>query len=158
MFFDDPVSAFANLHSQAVPGASLFFSCFRTPRENPWMTQLAALLPTQDDVPPPDPLAPGPFAFADSLRVESILADACWTGVTIAPADYAYVAGAGADPVADAMDFFAHIGPAAQALSELQGAVKERVIGEMREWLEEHRDGDMVLFPAAAWLVSARKG
>lgn len=158
MFFDEPVKAFAHLRGIAAPGARLAFSCFRTPRENPWMAQLAALLPAEDGAPPPDPDAPGPFAFADPQRVEAILAGSGWTGVDMAPVDYAYVAGAGADPVADALAFFLRIGPAARRFREIGEANREPLLAMIREWLEANRDGDLIAFPAAAWLVTASSG
>ena len=158
MFFDDPVAAFVHLRGEAQPGAAMVFSCFRAPSENPWMSQIAALLPKDENAPPPDPHAPGPFAFADSARVEAILAEAGWSGIAFQPVDYTYFAGAGEDPVADAMAFLGRIGPAASALNALEEPEKGKVVARMRAWLEANcRDG-VVSFPAAAWLVSARSG
>lgn len=158
MFFDDPEAAFAHLRSLATPGAALAFSCFRSPRDNPWATQMLALLPRDEAAPPPDPHAPGPFAFADPQRIEAILGHAGWSDVDIAPLDYAYVAGAGDDPVEDAFAFFSRIGPAAQALHALDARQRASADSDIRAWLSRHRDGNMVLFPAAAWLVTARNG
>lgn len=155
MFFDDPLAAFAHLRTIATPGASLVFSCFRAVRENRWMADVSHLL----DLPAPaDPHAPGPFAFADPQRVEAILAGAGWVGVDFEPVDYAYIAGKGDDPVADAEAFLARIGPAAAALREREGAALESARGRIREWLGAHRTGDLVAFPAAAWIVTARNG
>ena len=67
-------------------------------------------------------------------------------------------AGASDDPVADAMAFFSRIGPAAAALHELAGPERDRVKARIREWLEAHRSGGTVAFPAGAWFVSARHG
>ncbi|HYC81258.1 MAG TPA: class I SAM-dependent methyltransferase, partial [Solirubrobacterales bacterium] len=113
MFFDRPVAAFAHLAGLAAPGAGLLFSCFRAPAENPFFTEVGRLLPQAE--PAADPHAPGPFAFADAARVAAILADAGWTGVACEPFDLAMVAGAGEDPVADAVAYFSRIGPAARA-------------------------------------------
>jgi len=158
MFFDHPEGAFAHLRSIAAPGAALAFTCFRSPRENPWMHDLTAMLPADPDAAPPDPHQPGPFAFADPQRIEAILGHAGWGEVDIAPLDYAYIAGAGDDPVADAMAFFSRIGPAAQALHALAGEARAAVEARMRQWLADHVNGSLVLFPAAAWLVTARNG
>lgn len=155
MFFDEPPAAFAHLRGIAAPGAPLVFSCFRSVRENRWMSDLARLL----DLPPPtDPYAPGPFAFADPQRVEGILAAAGWTGIDFEPVDFAYIAGTGADPVADAEAFFARIGPAAATLRELRGAALEQAQQRIRAWLAERSTGDLVAFSAAAWVVTARNG
>lgn len=152
MFFDAPRAAFAHLRGIAKPGAELIFSCFRSPRLNPWASELASLI----KVPAPsDPTAPGPFAFADEGHVRSILDDAGWQDVHMAEADFAYIAGVGEDPVEDAVQLFTRIGPAAPALRTLDDAARERAMGWMRDWLSEHRSGNLVALPAAAWIVTA---
>lgn len=154
MFFDDPFAAFAHLRAIAAPGANLVFSCFRSPRENPWASDVARMM---DAPPPADPVAPGPFAFADPQRIEAILAKGGWRNVDIAPVDFAYVAGQGEDPVADARAFFARIGPAARALRELRGEAREAMAAKLDAWLADNRNGDLVVFAAAAWIVTARR-
>ncbi len=153
MFFDVPVMAFANLRAIAAPGARLVFSCFRSARLNPWASDLAALLqlPEMGEGP-----APGPFAFADEPHVRGILENAGWRDVTLEPVDFAYIAGAGDDPVEDAMQLFRRIGPAAPTLRALSGDERTRAEGWVRDWVAEHRSGNLVAFPAAAWIVSAR--
>ena len=155
MFFDDPRAAFTHLRQIAAPGASLVFSCFRSPRENPWTSGLAHLL----ELPPADDsLAPGPFAFADPQHVEGILEASGWGNIDSEPLDFAYIAGMGADPVADAMALFARIGPAAPMLRSLPDDKRAAANARIREWLEAHRSDDLVAFPAAAWIVTARNG
>lgn len=155
MFFDAPVPAFANLLDLAAPEAELIFSCFRSPQENPWATDLAKLL----QLPPSaNPTAPGPFAFADPQYVEDILSGAGWLGPGFEPVDFAYIAGKGEDPVEDALGLFRRIGPAAQALRALEGEALASAEARIREWLEDHRSGDLVALPAAAWIVTAGHG
>lgn len=154
MFFDDPPRAFAHLHGIAGSAAHLVFSCFRRPRENIWASGIAGLL----GLPPGDPEAPGPFAFAEPQRVERILEAGGWGQIDFEPVDFAWIAGKGADPVADAMNFYARIGPAAPVLRALAG--EERIAAEtiLRNWLTAHRSGDLVAFAAAAWIVTAHYG
>lgn len=151
MFFADPPAAFAHLRAMATPQAQLVFSCFRSPRENPWASELAEIA----GLPPGDPSMPGPFAFADPQRVEAILSEGGWGRIDFEPFDFAYVAGKGADPVEDAFAFFSRIGPAAPVLRERQGAERAELEERLRTVLETHRDGDMVVFAAAAWIVTA---
>lgn len=152
MFFDDPLAAFAHLRAAATPDARLVFSCFRSPRENPWASGIAELL----GLPAGDPLAPGPFAFADPQHVEAILAKAGWGEIDLAPADFAYIAGRGADPVEDAIAFVSRIGPAALALRQLEGAARDAALARLRDWFAGHRSGDLVALSAAAWIVTAK--
>ena len=89
MFFDDPVAAFSNLHRQTEPQGTLAFSCWQAAPLNEWaMAPMKAVLPLLSEPPtPPEPGAPGPFAFADPDRTRSILADAGWTKVSVTPLD-----------------------------------------------------------------------
>lgn len=152
MFFDAPRGAFAHLRAISAPGAELVFSCFRSPRLNPWATQLASLL----ELPPAaDPYAPGPFAFAEQDHVTAILTDVGWRDVTHTEVDFAYVAGMGEDPVDDALNLFTRIGPAAPVLRSLDAGRRDQALGWMRDWLGQHRSGDLVALPAAAWIVTA---
>jgi len=155
MFFDRPADAFAHLAGIAAPGAGLMFSCFRAPSENPFFTEVARLLPRAE--PSADPLAPGPFSFAQRDRVETILHSAGWTGVSFEPYDFAMVTGAGADPIEDAAEYFSVIGPAARAASELDGGEHARFVDRIRKLARQNLHEGIVSLRAAAWIVTARK-
>lgn len=152
MFFDDPVAAFRHLADVAAPGALLTFSCFRDRSANRWATDIAALLPPQ---PPSDPYAPGPFAFADPDRVCAILSVAGWRGFAAQPVDFAYIAGAGSDPVADAADFFSRIGPAARVSAALEPEARRRFAADLEQLLRQRVKDGTVAFDAAAWICTA---
>lgn len=84
MFFDDPLAAFRNLHTQS-PGGRLAFVCWNDQSRSTavWVGSevLRAALPSP---PPPLPLeAPGPFALSDAERTRSILVAAGWQNVRI---------------------------------------------------------------------------
>lgn len=154
MFFDQPVAAFANLAEGASAGARLIFSCFRQRSENSWASELAALLP---DMPPPEPHAPGPFGFADPEHVHRILSAAGWEQVRAEPVDFAYIAGNGADPVGDAVEFFQSIGPAAPIIRDLDASARDAVLAGLRGLAASRCQDGEVRFPAAAWIVSATR-
>jgi ubiquinone/menaquinone biosynthesis C-methylase UbiE len=157
MFFDDPVAAFTNIHTHAAPGGRLHFACWRTPAENDWaMLALRAVGHLLPPSPPADPLAPGPFAFADPERLRGILTAAGWHDVVIAPFDFLMPVGTGADPVADAVKFSTKIGPAAKAIREAGEAVQDAARAALAEAYAPYADGDVVGLPAAIWLVSAQ--
>ncbi|MDE2404375.1 MAG: class I SAM-dependent methyltransferase [Sphingomonadales bacterium] len=156
MFFDDPVAAFARLCSHAAPGAALVFSCFRAETENPWAWDLARMVAWPDQ-PQTGGTAPGPFAFADPARVERLLTEAGWRDVELAPADYSYLVGEGDDAVADALSFLTRIGPAARALRDRDEADRARIVARMEAWLSGNCRHGRIVFPAAAWIVTARQ-
>lgn len=157
MFFPEPVVAFAHLREIAAPGAALAFSCFRDRRLNPWASELTALLPAHL-APVPDPIAPGPFAFADEARMARILDEAGWQDLACEPVEFAYVVGTGVNPLADARTFLGAIGPAAPALTQLQGTAAGALLDKrIDEWLAGYCARGMVAIPAAAWIVTARR-
>ena len=155
MFFDDPVATFSMLAAAAAPAANLVFSCFRETALNPWASDLVASV-TGMTPPASSGYAPGPFAFADPVSVRSILEDAGWCDVGVAAVDYRYVAGAGADPLADAVAFLGRIGPIARALHDVDPAERPRLLDKLSLTLQKHRDEDEIAFPAAAWIWRAR--
>jgi len=155
MFFDDPPGAFANLANQSAEGAGLLFSCFRKRDENPVFTEVLRLLP--EPAQPVDPLAPGPFAFADPERVMAILTAGGWGQIAITPIDFPMIVGTGEDPVDDAFAYFSRIGPAAKAAAELDAVSRERFLDRLRTLAERYLHGNLVVLPAAAWIVTARK-
>ncbi|WP_311269799.1 class I SAM-dependent methyltransferase [Sphingobium sp. WCS2017Hpa-17] len=154
MFFDDPVDAFTRLRAAARPGAGLIFSCFRAPSLNAWARELMAVLPGGGAK--PAGYEPGPFAFADADFVRVLLAEAGWTDVAARPVDFAYRAGEGSDPVADAVAFFSRIGPAARALKLAPPAQRGAIFAATEAVCRARLVGDVVEFPAAAWIWSAR--
>lgn len=153
MFFDDPATTFARLHAAAVPGARLVFSCFRTRAENAFAGDLVAAVTGTAAADPPG-YAPGPFAFAREGRVATILAAAGWQDARATPVDFAYVAGEGDDPVADAVSFLSRIGPVASAIAADPAAMRPRLASALMRYVTATR----VVLPAAAWIWRATKG
>lgn len=158
MFFDDPQAAFAHLSRAAAPDAHLIFTCFRDPARNGWASEVARLLADEAGTPPakPDPYAPGPFAFADPARVESVLGEG-WTAIDFEPYDFAYVAGEGENPDEDALSFMTRIGPVAAALRESSPQRASRLRERLQELLDTRRRGGRIVFPASAWIVTAQR-
>lgn len=155
MFFPDPAAAFSSMRRNAAPGARLVFSCFREMQDNPWATGLTNLLPAGAS-PPPKSMVPGPFAFADRNAVSAMLTDAGWVDIDFEAFDFAYVAGTGSDPIADARSYFLNIGPVARAAAEMAPSDHAQFLRRLDMFIENNRDGDLVAMLAGAWIVSAR--
>lgn len=157
MFFDDPIAAFANLHDLAAPGGRLCFACWQEESENLWATLpmrvLADLLPPS---PACDPLAPGPFAFADPERVHAILVTAGWQDIAFHALPFTMTIGDGVDPVASAVHFNLRIGPAARMIRDAGPDVEPAARVALAAALGAYVSGGVVGLPAAVWLVSAR--
>ena len=84
MFFDDPVSAFANVGRALRSGGRVAFVCWQELPANEWIAVPAAAALAH--VPMPDlgePGGPGAFAFADPDRVRQVLEDAGFARVDV---------------------------------------------------------------------------
>lgn len=166
MFFSDPIAAFRALADAAAPAASLVFSCFADRAQNCWATETVAAAggetpssasPAPSGPMPPESIAPGPFAFADAARVDAILVAAGWQTAPPRHVPFAYRAGEGDDPVADAVDYFSRIGPAASLIRDAPIEQRSDRIARLAAVCERYRIGNVVEFPAAAWIWTVRK-
>jgi SAM-dependent methyltransferase len=157
MFFEDPVAAFGHLNALAGADGRLVFSCFRGRRENPWVTALDPILARFA----PDALAAapppvGPFAFGDPLRIEAILSESGFVSPMIRRFDFDFVAGAGNDPVGEAVSYFRRIGPFASMLRGLGAGDGKAALAELAAVAGAHLAAGRIAFGAAAWIVTAR--
>lgn len=155
MFFDDPVAAFKNLHRSLKPTGRLVFLCWRTPQENPWMAEPAAV--TFQILPPPAekpaPTDPGPFSLGEAEHLTNVLQSAGFTNINLDPVDL----GLPMSSVDTAVGFLTRLGPAADALKEASDDQRVEVIAAIRSVMEKYSNVDGVLAPAATWIVSASK-
>jgi hypothetical protein len=102
---------------------------------------------------PPDPLAPGPFAFADSKRVQAILTKAGFRNVTMQKLDGRMHLGSSTENAAFQMT---NIGPLSRVLNEVEDeAVKDKVRAAVKRAFEAIRKDGEVAPAIACWLVSA---
>jgi SAM-dependent methyltransferase len=90
MFFDEPVTAFANIRRHLKPGGRIAFVCWQSGDKNPWFfaPAIAEHLP-----PPPAPVpgksATGPFALGDPAHTADVLRSAGFADVRSSPHELA---------------------------------------------------------------------
>ena len=108
------------------------------------------LLPPQE---PPDPHAPGPFAFADPARVKGILARGGFRDIAIEKLDSTM--NMGPTPEHAAKEALM-VGPLARAATDLPEEARERIRAVVAERMKEFATAEGVTPPAACWLVRAR--
>lgn len=155
MFFAAPEAALRNLRTGLIPGGRLVFVCWQAMAENAWMSTAGqAVMPfLPKPAAPPDPHAPGPFAFADRARLRGLLERAGYERIEID--DFRTLLHVGND-LDQAMAFQQDVGPVARALAELEGGNRERALAAAREALAKHLGPAGIDLGAACWLVSAR--
>lgn len=128
MFFDDPVPALANLRAALKPGGRAALTVWAEPKDNPWAMiparAAAQVLGSAEKLPPG---APGPFGWATPEIILPILEGAGWRDISFTEHDIdCPISPEGAeDPVNEAIDHAAHIGPLARRLEEAPGAMNE---------------------------------
>lgn len=152
MFFADPPAAFANIRKALKPGGRLAFVCWRRPDENPIMTlpMMAALAHVPPPA-PPEPGAPGPFAFADPDRVRDVLGGGGFTDIAVRPHNEK-VGGGDLDTV---VGMALKIGPLGAILREHPDK-RDVVIDAVRQALAAHEGPDGVKLDSATWIVTAK--
>jgi SAM-dependent methyltransferase len=155
MFFDDPVAAFTNMRTALAPNGQLAFSCWQAMKTNEWTwipirTALQHLPPPE----PPVPNAPGPFAFADPVRLESILADAGFSDIALQSFNTKLRISEAAT-LPEAVRELTRIGPMGRLLQDQSEAALNKVYPALEETLEPYfREGALEL-DSAIWLVTA---
>jgi SAM-dependent methyltransferase len=154
MFFSDPVAAFKNLLAALKPNSGrLAFVCWRPLKENPWMaTPLNAAMQHLPPQPPADPMAPGPFAFADAARVKGILLQAGFGEITANPLDEKVELGM----LDQAVEHCTRVGPLSRLLLEYPEA-RPPVMETLRKTLAEHMSDGRVRMDSAAWIFTAQR-
>jgi ubiquinone/menaquinone biosynthesis C-methylase UbiE len=109
MLMVDPLAAFAETRRVLRPGGRLAFSVFGDPQHNPWASLIGRILVARGHMAPPQPTAPGIFAFADPNRIQDLV-----TG-----------AGFAAPEIEEVQMHWRFVDPAAywQFLTEMAGAI-----------------------------------
>jgi hypothetical protein len=106
------------------------------------------------NLPTPDPLAPGPFAFADSDRVRGILEQAGFRAIAFTSLETTLCFGE-APTLAEAAAQMLKIGPVAALLADLDEATRAKAMRAATEAVAPfYRDGRLAP-PVAIWLVGA---
>ena len=155
MFFDNPTEAFSNLRKAIKLGGRLAFACWQPLADNDWarvpLEVAMPLLPELPEMPSPD--APGPFAFAEPKRVNTILLDAGWRDVGVTP--FQTMVSLPGNTIQEAAEFMLKMGPLGR-LMEMPGVDKSAVLNALKERFETHQseDGKVTLL-GSAWLVTA---
>jgi SAM-dependent methyltransferase len=157
MFFSDPVVAFTNLRNATRNGGQLGFVCWQHPGLNEWASGIGALAnEVLGPLPPTDPRAPGPFAFAEGEYINEILLNAGWSEVTIEPRRISIQAFGTADSET-AVAAAVRVGGVARRLlgDEVTNEQRLAVVERVRRFLEQRMSEDGWITDAHCWRVSA---
>ena len=155
MFFDDPLAAFTNMRRALNVDARLAFCCWQAPQKNDWVRiPMQAALQHLPQPEPPPPHAPGPFAFADPARTESILAGAGFSQIALQPFSTTLRLSE-SDSLPEAVLELSRIGPVSRLLADQPKATLDKVLPAMEAALRPYFKPGALDMQAAFWLVTA---
>lgn len=155
MFFAEPAAALRHLRGALRAGGRCAFVCWRAPRDNPWaMAPLVAARQALGITPAPaDPLAPGPFAFADEQRLRGLLAEAGFEDIELQRFDAPIHLGSSAR---DAAAHSLQIGPASRLAAEAGPAQEPVLVAAIEQVLVPHASADgSISLSGSTWVVRA---
>ena len=155
MFFADPVLAFANMRKGLKRGGRVAFACWREPKLNPWQTvSLKAACKHVPRLPDAAPDAPGPFSFADPVRLHGILEAAGYDRIALTPIDIDLDLAAGRGFEAGFTTAL-EVGAASRAMDGQPEASRAAAAEEIRAALAPYQRGPSLPLGAAIWIVEA---
>jgi len=152
MFFANPTRAFANLRGVASDRAELCCIVWRSPAENPFMTEAErAAEPLLPGVSRRVPHEPGQFGLADRSRTRDILTESGWRDIEISPIDVSCTL-----PATELDLYLSQLGPVGRAPQTASQGTRERVLEATRPAFDRYMIGDEIRFTAACWRIEAR--
>ena len=154
MFFGDASAAFANIARALRPDGRLVLFVWQSLAQNHWVRDFSAALAAGRQLPAPPPDAPGPFSLADPDRVRPLLAGAGFAGTSFDGVEELMYFGDTAD---DAYRFVLGQGFSQFMLQGLDDHGRTCALDALRATIDAHETADGVLYPSAAWIVTARR-
>lgn len=130
MFFDESVTAFANIRLHTRAGGRLAFACWQSLADNPWFagTAVQPFCPPVEK-PGPGKNATGPFTLADPAYTAGVLTAAGWS--TIERASYHQTVTVEPDALEDDDAYLRYLGVVDDRLAEARAA-SERHLAQLR--------------------------
>ena len=156
MFFDDPRVAFKNQLNALRPGGRLALVCWRDADENPWYSTLLSSVAKHVPIPEREAGAPGPFAFADSGHVGSILEGAGFAGVSFEALDATITIG-GSGGLDDSVGNILKLGSISAVLRQAGVEDTTVIAASVREAIAPYATPSGVRMGAGCWVVTARR-
>lgn len=153
MLLADPPAAFQETRRVLRPGGRVTLAAWAAFEANPWTATISTALRDLGLVEPSDPDAPGPFAFAEEGKIQTLLEDAGFDDIVVQALDTTFVFES-----ADA--HFEHQRDMSPTLSGLVPRLSPADHTRLRDAVDENlepyvrADGSVEL-PARTWVASA---
>ena len=155
MLMPDPARALRATHDLLVPGGRLALAVWAPGERNPWLSLLFDAVMGVLGAPPPAPGTPGPFALGDPDRLSALVEGAGFEDLRLGEVTEAREYASPAEWWERMQE--GSTAPVATMLTQLPAeqaaAIRDRAVASA----EAHREGDVVRFPAALLVASARR-
>lgn len=152
MLMPDPLRALRETRRVLRPGGRLAFAVWGPADRNRWATTIGRSLLALGLAEPPDPLAPGMFALADTGRLAELVGAAGFNPPEIAEVEVTWRY----DSFEEYVDVQTALGRETRArLEELDTATRAQVLEAAREQLERYADGAGYAIGGVSLVVSA---
>jgi SAM-dependent methyltransferase len=156
MFFDDPISACANLGRSLADDGRVAFVCWCSLPENEWVRVQANAASAHVAAAAIDADGPGPFRYGDPTPFVRALEHAGLRRVQVERFDTTILLGGRGD-LDTAMAFLAGSGMTRRLLGDAAPEAQGRAVEAVREALAAFETPDGVRLGAAAWIVTASR-
>lgn len=155
MFFADPAAAFQNLHGLTAKGSTADMAVWAAPQDNVWVGGVLAIVAKHVSMPPPDPLAPGPFSLADLKRFTALLEQAGFREITFTPWTGSVMVGGEQSSAETAVDFLLGTFPFADDKESIPPETLRAIREELIAFYKHFETPAGIAAPGKAWLVTA---
>ena len=155
MFFKEPVVAFKHIGQSLSDGGTLAFSCWASLPENPWMNELVTTLGLHIDLPKPLPGAPGPFAFANTEYLTSILTDAGYKNIQVTQWTGELMIGSRGMSANAVSKFLFSTSMVVKSVQDRITGNEDEIFRQFASRIKQYCKDDGVYMPAKAWIVKA---
>ncbi|MDX6649600.1 MAG: hypothetical protein QOJ97_1551 [Solirubrobacteraceae bacterium] len=152
MLMADPAAALRETRRVLRDGGTLAFAVWQTPDRNLWAAVPGMTLVQRGHMPPPEPGAPGIFAMGEESRVRELVTGAGFDDPRVE--ELAFEWRYSADDLWDTLTRIA--GPLARVIKSLPEDEQRETRATVEANMEQFRDGDDLVVPAACWGVVAR--
>lgn len=155
MFFADPATAFQNLHGLMVKGGTADMAVWAPPQDNLWIGGVLAIVAAHIPMPPPEPLAPGPFSLADPQRFTALLEQAGFREINFTPWAGSVMVGGDQSSAETAVDFLLGTFPFADDKESVPPETLHAIREELVALYKPFETPAGIAAPGKAWLVRA---
>jgi SAM-dependent methyltransferase len=151
MLMADPAAALSETNRVLRDDGTLAFAVWQGPERNMWAAVPGMTLVQRGHVPPPEPGAPGIFALGDADRIRELVTGAGFGDPEVEELTFTWRYSAD--------DFWETVtklaGPLARVINSLDEDERAATRTAVEEGVQQFREGDELVIPAACWGVVA---